>query len=49
MVFENYVERAMDGEANEPRGVGNCKYTEKVNDNNKAKTIEVYCARLQRK
>ena len=48
MVFEKDVEGAMDGKANEPRGVGNGKYAEKAHDHNKAKAIEVYWARLQR-
>ena len=49
MVFEKDVEGAMDGEANELRGVESNKYTKKTNDHNKAKAIEVYRACFQRK
>ena len=49
MVFEKDVEGAMDCETNEPRGVRNGEYSEKANDNNKAKTVEANWVCLQRK
>ena len=49
MVFDKDVEGDVDGDVNEPRGVRNGKHIEKANDNNKAKTIEVYWACFQRK
>ena len=48
-MFEKDEEVAKDGKASETRGAGNGEYTEKANDNNKAKTTEEYWAFIQRK